>query len=87
MKQVVPWAGLLSPIGPYYPRQAMAVHRIGWKPCCAFICCRTGLSSVIRGMEESLYEITSLRQFFQLSLTQGSIPEGKTVMNFRHLLQ
>lgn len=38
-------------------------------------------------MEESLYEITSLRQLFQLSLTQGSIPEGKTIMNFRHLLQ
>lgn len=38
-------------------------------------------------MEESLYEITSLRQFFQLSLTQGSIPEGKTIMSFRHLLQ
>jgi IS5 family transposase len=38
-------------------------------------------------MEEALYEITSLLQFAQLSLTQGSIPENTTIMNFRHLLE
>ncbi|KIV74419.1 Mobile element protein [Pseudomonas sp. FeS53a] len=38
-------------------------------------------------MEETLDEITSLRQFSQLSLTQGSIPEDTTIMNFRHLLE
>ncbi len=38
-------------------------------------------------MEEALYEITSLRHFAKLSLTQGSIPEDTTIMNFRHLLE
>lgn len=38
-------------------------------------------------MEEALYEITSLRQFSQLSLTLGSIPEDATIMNFRNLLE
>lgn len=38
-------------------------------------------------MEEALYEITSLRQFAHLSLTQGSLPEDTTIMNFRHLLE
>jgi len=31
--------------------------------------------------------ITSLRQLAQLSLTQGSIHEDTTIMNFRHLLE
>lgn len=38
-------------------------------------------------MEEALYEITSLRQFAQLSLTLGSIPEDTAIMNFHHLLE
>ncbi|MGY2960164.1 hypothetical protein ACVWZP_001113 [Pseudomonas sp. TE36184] len=42
MDLVVPWTGLLRLIEPFYPRPAAAESPILWKPCCAFICCRTG---------------------------------------------
>ena len=42
MDQVVPWAGLLELIEPFYPRPAAVENPILWKPCCASICCRTG---------------------------------------------
>ena len=38
-------------------------------------------------MEEALYDIASMRQFAGLSLTQGSIPDETTILNFRHLLE
>lgn len=38
-------------------------------------------------MEEALHEITSMHKFAQLSLTQDSIPEDTTIMNFRHRLE
>ena len=69
MEQVMPWAGLLALIKPYYPRLATVARRTRWKPCCASICCKT-LSVPQRF--KALYEITSLRQFTQLSLTHGS---------------
>ena len=80
MEQVVPWAGLLALIEPFYPkagngRPPYPLETKNW----------FALSDP--AMEEALYEITSLRQFAKLSLTQGSIPEDTTIMNFRHLLE
>ena len=84
---MVPWKGLVALIEPHYPKgeggrpayPLMAMLRVhlmqNW----------FGYSDP--AMEEALYEITSLRQFAQLSLTQGSIPEDTTIMNFRHLLE
>jgi transposase, IS5 family len=37
-------------------------------------------------MEEALYKITPMRQFAHLTLS-APIPEGATIMNFRHLLE
>ena len=37
-------------------------------------------------MEETLYEITSMRQFARLTLTQA-IPDETTILNFRRLLE
>jgi len=37
--------------------------------------------------EDALYEITSMRRFVQLSLSQGNIPDESTILQFRHLLE
>jgi IS5 family transposase len=37
--QVVPWTGLRGQIEPFYPKAGGG--NILWKPCCAFICCKT----------------------------------------------
>ncbi len=42
MDQVVSWTGLLGLIEPFYPKAGGGENLIPWKPCCAFICCKTG---------------------------------------------
>lgn len=37
--------------------------------------------------EDALYEITSMRQFAQLSLSHNRIPDESTILQFRHLLE
>ena len=38
-------------------------------------------------MEETLYEIASMRRFAGLSLARGRIPDETTILNFRHRLE
>lgn len=38
-------------------------------------------------MEETLYDMQSIRQFADLSLTRCGIPDETTILNFRHLLE
>ena len=86
MDKVVPWKSLLNLIEPLYPiagrgRQPYALEKMlrvhlmqNW----------FGLSDP--AMEEALYEITPLRTFAHLSLSQP-IPDETTILNFRHLLE
>ena len=86
MEQVVPWKALLKLIEPFYPiagngrqpyplEKMLRVHLMqNW----------FGLSDP--AMEEALYEITPMRTFAGLSLTQP-IPDETTILNFRHLLE
>ena len=38
-------------------------------------------------MEESLYDVASMRRFGGLSLTQDGVPDETTILNFRYLLE
>jgi IS5 family transposase len=85
MGQVVPWKGLITLIEPNYPKGG------GGRPVYP-------LMSMLRvhlmqnwfgysdpAMEESLYEMTILRQFAGLHLDR--IPDEATILNFRRLLE
>jgi IS5 family transposase len=86
MEQVVPWKSLLDLIEPLYPvagrgrqpyplQTMLRIHLMqNW----------FGLSDP--AMEEALYEITPMRTFAGLSLTEA-IPDETTILNFRHLLE
>ena len=86
MDKVVPWRSLLNLIEPLYPmagrgrqpyplEKMLRVHLMqNW----------FGLSDP--AMEEALYEITPMRTFAHLSLSQP-IPDETTILNFRHLLE
>jgi len=87
MNTVVPWAKLVALVEPFYPKGK------GGRPPYA-------LETMLRvhfmqqwfalsdpSMEEALYDMQSLRQFAELTLTRGGIPDETTVLNFRHLLE
>jgi IS5 family transposase len=86
MEQVIPWRSLLELITPVYPLAGRGRH-----PYPLEVMLRVHLMQNWFGLsdpatEEALYEITPLRVFAGLSLTQP-IPDETTILNFRHLLE
>ena len=88
MERVVPWAELEAVIEPHYPK---AGRRGGQpKPMSAmlriyFMQQWYGLSDP--GMEDTLYEIESMRRFAGLELVEDALPDETTILNFRRLLE
>ena len=87
MDQVIPWEELLRIISPYYPRagngrQPMPLSRMLR---IYFMQQWYGLSDP--AMEDSLYDIESMRRFADIDLEADVIPDETTILNFRHLLE
>lgn len=87
MDRVVPWEKLVGLIEPQYARagngrRPMPLERMVR---IYFLQQWYGLSDP--GMEESLYDIESVRRFAGIELGEEEIPDETTILNFRHLLE
>ena len=85
MDKVVPWDSLLKVIAPFYP-----VAGRGRRPYAVQTMLRVHLMQNWFGlsdpaMEESLYEISSMRKFARLTLQ--AIPDETTILNFRRMIE
>ncbi|AHZ78270.1 Mobile element protein [Pseudomonas putida] len=83
MDQVVPWAGLLELIEPFYPKAGGGRKPYPLETMLRIHLLQNWFSLSDPAMEEALYEITPMRQFARLTLS-APIPEDTTIMNFRH---
>ena len=88
MARCIPWQALLAVIEPHYPRGG----RRGGQPTGLAVMLRIylmqqwfGLSDPL--MEDSLYEVASMRHFAGLELNDDRIPDESTILQFRHLLE
>ena len=86
MDQVIPWQRLEKRIAPFYRKTG------GRPPYPLSVMLRIHLMQQWYGvsdpaMEDALYEITSMRQFAGLSLSNGRIPDETAILHFRHLLE
>ena len=87
MDRVIPWKELIEVIRPYYPKAGN-----GRQPMPLEMMLRVyfmqqwyGLSDP--AMEDSLYDIESMRRFAGINLETDTIPDETTVLHFRHLLE
>lgn len=87
MERCIPWEGLLAVIAPHYPRGG----RCGGQPTGLAVMLRIylmpqwfGLSDPL--MEDSLYEVASMRNVAGLALHDDRISDESTILQFRHLL-
>lgn len=87
MDAVIPWARLVRLIEPVYPKgkHGRPPYALETMLRIHFMQQWFGLSDP--AMEESLYDIQSMRQFAGLTLATGSLPDETTILNFRHLLE
>jgi hypothetical protein len=85
MDQVIPWKYLIQMIEKYYPkagngRQPMPLERMLR---IYFMQQWYGLSGP--GMEDTLYDIESMRRFAGIDIAVDVIPDETTILHFRHL--
>ena len=87
MERVVPWEDLLQVIKPYYPRAGNGRQpmQLGMMLRVYFMQQWYGLSDP--AMEDSLYDIESMRRFAGIDLTADVVPDETTILHFRHLLE
>lgn len=85
MDEILPWKELLSVIKRHYPRRGQGRPPIQLESMLRihFMQQWYGLSDP--AMEDSLYDITSMRLFAGLGL--DNIPDETTILRFRHLLE
>lgn len=86
MEQVVPWKSLLSLIEPFYPIAGRGRHPYPLETMLRVHLMQNWFGLSDPAMEEALYEITPMRVFARLSLTEP-IPDETTILNFRRLLE
>ena len=87
MSKVVPWTALEALIEPHYPRAGKGRHPYALSTMLRVHMLQQWYALSDPAMEETLYETPSMRNFADLSLTRGSIPDETTILNFRHLLE
>ena len=86
MDGLVPWAKLEALIEPYYPKPGKGRRPYPLSVMLRVHCMQLFYNLSDPGMEDSLYEIESMRRFASLRLS-GPIPDETTILNFRHLLE
>lgn len=87
MDRAVPWAQLHDIIEPFYPKAGSGRRPYPLSTMLRIYCLQQWYYLSDQAMEEELYEIASMRQFAGLSLSNGSVPDETTILNFRHLLE
>ena len=87
MDQVTPWATLEALIEPHYAKagQGRRPMPLGMMLRIYFMQQWFALSDP--GMEDALYDSSSMQRFAGLELGQNSIPDETTILHFRHLLE
>jgi len=87
MDRVVPWAQLCALIEPHYPKAGRGRHPVGLERMLRIHFLQHWFNLSDPGVEESLYESNSMREFVGIDLGHERVPDETTVCKFRHLLE
>ena len=85
MDEILPWKELLSVIKRHYPRRGQGRPPIVLESMLRIYFMQQWYALSDPAMEDSLYDITSMRLFAKLTL--DTIPDESTILRFRHLLE
>lgn len=85
MDEILPWKQLLKPIRKYYPKAGNGRRPYDLESMLCIYFMQQWYQLSDPAMEDSLYDIESMRRFAKLSLDK--IPDESTILGFRHLLE
>lgn len=87
MNAIVPWAALIAAIEPFYPTGERGRPPIGIERMLRMYFLQQWYSISDVSVEDSLYDITSMRHFVGIDLSCERVPDATTLLKFRHLLE
>jgi len=85
MERLLPWKDLEKPIGRYYSKSLRGRKPYPLSTMLRIHCMQLFYNLSDPAMEDSLYEIESMRRF--AGITLDTVPDETTILNFRHLLE
>jgi IS5 family transposase len=87
MNRAIPWNRLVSLIEPYYPKAGNGRHPMPLEQMLRIYFMQQWYSLSDPAMEDSLYDIESMRRFANIELGEDPVPDETTILHFRRLLE
>lgn len=87
MEQIVPWQELCSVIEPHYPKPGKGRPPIGLERMLRMYFIQHWFNLADDACEDALLDSTALRRFVGIDLGVERVPDGTTLLRFRHLLE
>jgi IS5 family transposase len=87
MNRVVPWSELCALIEPVYPKPGNGRPPLGLERMLRIYFLQHWFNLSDPGVEEALYDSSSMRGFVGIDLGREAAPDESTVCRFRHLLE
>src|SRR5246127_5817223 len=87
MDVVIPWARLLRLIEPHYSKAGNGRQPLGMEKMLRIYFLQIWFNLSDPGAEEAIYDSESMRRFARVELSEDTIPDETTILNFRHLLE
>ena len=87
MNRAIPWDRLVSLIEPYYPKSGNGRRPMPLEQMLRIYFMQQWYSLSDPAMEDSLYDMESMRRFAKIELGEDPVPDETTILNFRRLLE
>jgi transposase, IS5 family len=87
MEQVVPWAGLVARLRPFYPKGERGRPPVGLERMLRIYFLQQWYGLADEALEDAVYDSQALRAFAGIDLAVATVPDATTVLNFRHWLE
>lgn len=87
MEEVVPWKAIMDRIEPYYPKGDRGRPPKGLERMLRLLVVQNCFGLSDEGLEDSVYEVASIRHFVGVDIGTESAPDATTVLKFRQLLE
>ena len=87
MDAIIPWRQLLELIEPHYPKAGKGRQPLGLEKMVRIYFLQIWFNLSDPGAEEAIYDSESMRRFARVELSEDTIPDETTILNFRHLLE
>ena len=87
MDTVIPWKHLNRLIEPHYPKAGNGTQPMPQERMLRIYFMQQWFNLSDPAMEDSLYDIESMRRFAGIELAEDAVPDETTILRFRHLLE